>query len=135
MQFLNLPGLWLAALAIPIILLYMLKLRRRQVQVSSTLLWMKLLRDQQANTPWQRLRRNFLLFLQLIILAALVLSLARPAMKTTAIASGSVIVLIDASASMNATDVSDSRFELARRTIEALIDGLSGDSKMTLILG
>src|SRR6266498_2355048 len=133
MQFLNLPSLWLAALAIPIILLYMLKLRRKQVQVSSTLLWIKLLRDQQANTPWQRLRRNLLLILQLIILAALVLSLARPSIKTTAVASGSVIVLLDASASMNATDVSGSRFELARRTIQTLIDDLSGNSKMTLI--
>ncbi len=134
MQFLNLPSLWLAALAIPIILLYMLKLRRKQVQVSSTLLWIKLLRDQQANTPWQRLRRNLLLILQLIILAALVLSLARPSIKTTAVASGSVIVLLDASASMNAMDVSGSRFELARRTIQTLIDDLSGNSKMTLIL-
>ncbi|MBI5839066.1 MAG: BatA domain-containing protein [Chloroflexi bacterium] len=134
MQFLNPIALWLAALAIPIILLYMLKLRRKQVQVSSTLLWIQLLRDQQANTPWQRLRRNLLLILQLIILAALVLSLARPSIETPAIASGSVIVLMDASASMNATDVSPSRFETARSTIRSLIDGLSGDSKMTLIL-
>ena len=134
MQFLTPIGFTLAALAAPIILLYMLKLRRKQAQVSSTLLWERLLRDQQANAPWQKLKRNLLLFLQLLILAALVLAFARPALQTPAVASGSVVVLLDASASMNATDVSPSRFEAARGIVQTLIDGLSGDSRMTLIL-
>ena len=134
MQFLAPAGLLLLALAIPILLLYMLKLRRKQVQVSSTLLWTQLLRDQQANAPWQKLKRNLLLILQLLILAALVLAFARPAVETSTVASGSVIVLLDASASMNATDVRPSRFEAARKAAQALIDGLSGDSTMTLIL-
>src|SRR5688500_9864065 len=134
MQFLTPAAFVLASLAIPIILLYMLKLRRKQVQVSSTLLWVQLLRDQQANAPWQKLKRNLLLILQLLILGALVLALARPALQVPAIASGSVIVLLDASASMNATDAVPSRFEEARRSIHELINGLSGTSAMTLIL-
>ncbi|RPJ21400.1 MAG: VWA domain-containing protein [Chloroflexi bacterium] len=134
MQFLTPLGFWLAGLAIPIILLYMLKLRRKQVQVSSTLLWTQLLRDQQANAPWQKLKRNLLLILQLLILAALVLALVRPAIQVPAIASGSVIVLLDASASMNATDVAPSRFEEARHSVHELINGLSNSSSMTLIL-
>ena len=134
MQFLTPLAFLLASLAIPIILLYMLKLRRKQVQVSSTWLWIQLLRDQQANAPWQKLKRNLLLILQLLILAALVLALARPAMQVPAVASGSVIVLLDASASMNATDVNPSRFEEARRSVHELINGLSGTSAMTLIL-
>lgn len=134
MQFLAPAGFSLLALAIPILLLYMLKLRRKQVQVPSTMLWTQLLRDRQANAPWQKLKRNLLLLLQLLILAALVLAFARPAIETPAVSSGSVIVLLDASASMNATDVNPSRFEIARKTTRALIDGLSGDSTMTLIL-
>ncbi len=134
MQFLTPLGFILAALAVPIIVLYMLKLRRKPAQVSSTLLWERLLRDRQANAPWQKLKRNLLLFLQLLILAALVIAFARPAFQTATVASGSVIVLLDASASMNATDVAPSRFELARQTIQTLIDGLSGNSRMTLIL-
>jgi hypothetical protein len=112
----------------------MLKLRRKQTQVSSTMLWEKILRDKQANTPWQKLKRNLLLFLQLLILAALIFALARPALQTKVVASGTVIVLLDASASMNATDISPSRFEEARKSARALIDGLSSDSSMTLIL-
>jgi Ca-activated chloride channel homolog len=134
MQFLTPLGFLLAALAIPILLLYMLKLRRKQVQVSSTLLWTRLLRDRQANAPWQKLKRNLLLFLQLLILAALVFAFARPALQTPAVATGSVIVLLDASASMNATDAAPSRFELARGLARTLIDELSGDARMTLIL-
>ncbi len=133
MQLLAPAGLALLALAIPILLLYMLKLRRKPVQVSSTLLWERLLRDQQANTPWQKLKRNLLLFLQLFILAALVFAFARPALPTPIVASGTVIVLLDASASMNATDVSPTRFEAARRAIAALINSLPADSQMTLI--
>ena len=134
MQFLLPSGLWLLALAIPIILLYMLKLRRKQVQVSSTMLWTRLMRDQQANAPWQKLKRNLLLILQLLILAALVLAYARPAIPAPAVASGAVIVLLDGSASMNATDMSPSRFEAARRAVQTLVDRLPGDSRMTLIL-
>ena len=134
MQFLTPLGFFLAALAIPILLLYMLKLRRKQVQVSSTFLWVQLLRDQQANAPWQKLKRNLLLILQLLILAALVFAFARPAVQVPAVASGSVIVLLDGSASMNATDVKPSRFEQARRSVQALINGLSNNSAMTLIL-
>lgn len=133
MQLLTPAGLALLALAVPILLLYMLKLRRKPVQVSSTLLWERLLRDQQANTPWQKLKRNLLLFLQLLILAALVFALARPALPTPVVASGAVIVLLDASASMNATDVSPTRFEAARRSVGTLINSLPNGSRMTLI--
>ena len=134
MQFLTPIGFWLAALAIPILLLYMLKLRRKQTQVSSIFLWQQVLREQQANSPWQKLKRNLLLILQLLILAALIFALARPAIQARTVASGSVIVLLDASASMNATDVDSSRFELARKSIHSLINGLNPASSLTLIL-
>ncbi len=72
--------------------------------VSSTMLWQKLLRDREANAPWQKLRRNLLLLLQLLILAALVLALARPFFPISSVISGSTVVLLDGSASMQATD-------------------------------
>ncbi len=136
MSFLAPLFLTLAALAIPIVILYMLKLRRREVEVSSTLLWQMLLRDREANAPWQRLRRNLLLFIQLLLLAALVLALARPFWPVPTIATGALVVLLDGSASMNATDMPGgaTRFEAARAAVRALIDGLGPDSHMALIL-
>lgn len=125
-------ALALSALAVPILLLYMLRLRRRDQPVSSTWLWRTLVRDRAANAPWQRLRRNLLLFLQLLILAALVLALARPALRRPGLG-GNLIVLLDASASMRATDGSPTRFDDARVAVERLIGGLSGDDRLTLI--
>jgi hypothetical protein len=94
MNFLAPVALLFGLLAIPILALYLLKLRRREVKVSSTLLWEQVLSDREVNAPWQRLKRNLLLFLQLLILAALVLALARPASRS-AITSGSVVVVLD----------------------------------------
>ncbi|VAW40919.1 hypothetical protein MNBD_CHLOROFLEXI01-1572 [hydrothermal vent metagenome] len=133
MPFLTPLFLLLGLLAVPIIILYMLRLRRREVMVSSTLLWQKLLRDREANAPWQKLRRNLLLILQLIILAALVFALARPFLPSSSIISGSVVVLLDASASMQATDVEPTRFDAAKAEVAQLINNLSGSSQMTLI--
>ncbi|MBN1286997.1 MAG: VWA domain-containing protein [Anaerolineae bacterium] len=133
MSFLTPLALGLAAFAIPIILLYMLRLRRREVPVSSTLLWERLMRDREANAPWQRLRRNLLLLLQLLILAALVLALARPFREVPALIEGSVVVLLDASASMNATDIAPDRFEQARDLAREMIQQLGEGSVMTLI--
>ncbi|WP_420629599.1 vWA domain-containing protein [Candidatus Leptofilum sp.] len=133
MSFLTPLFLLLGLLAAPIIILYMLRLRRREVMVSSTLLWQKLLRDREANAPWQKLRRNLLLILQLIILVALVFALARPFLPTPSIISGSVVVLLDASASMQAADVEPTRFDAAKAEVARLISDLGGDSQMTLI--
>lgn len=134
MFFLTPLFLALGLLAVPILILYMLKLRRREVEVSSVLLWQKLLRDREANAPWQRLKRNLLLFLQLLLLALLVIALARPFLAVPTVARGTLIVLLDASASMNATDLQPTRFEAARASVRELINGLAADSRMSLIL-
>ena len=123
-----------ALLAVPIILLYMLRLRRREVTVSSTFLWQQILRDREANTPWQRLRRNLLLFLQLLILALLVLALARPFIIVPAVGAGQIALLIDASASMNATDSSEgTRLDEAKQRALEIVDTLSAGDLLTVI--
>lgn len=134
MSFLTPIFLSLSALAIPIVVLYMLKLRRREVEVSSTMLWRMVLRDREANAPWQRLRRNLLLLLQLLLLALLVAALARPFIPVPVVASGQITVLLDASASMNATDVQPSRFEQAKAAARQLANDLSNEGLMTVIL-
>ena len=133
MSFLSPLFALLGLLAIPILLLYMLKLRRQDVKVSSTLLWQMVVQDRQANIPWQRLRRNLLLFIQLLILAALVFALLRPAFSSDMISNAEVIVVLDASASMQATDVKPTRFEAAKKEIETIITNLPLQSELTLI--
>ncbi|MCB9438246.1 MAG: VWA domain-containing protein [Anaerolineales bacterium] len=126
--------LGLSALAVPIILLYMLRLRRTDMPISSTFLWQQLVRDREANAPWQRLRPNWLLLLQLLILLALVLALARPFREVKTITTGRTVLLIDASASMNATDVDGkSRFQEAKDLALDAVNTLGSDDTMTVI--
>lgn len=134
MSFLTPLGLLGGLLAIPIVLLYMLRLRRREVPVSSNFLWQQILLDREANTPWQRLRRNLLLLLQLLILAALVFALARPFIIVPSVSAGQTALLLDASASMNATD-SDaaSRFEEARQRALDVVNTMGAADRMTVI--
>jgi hypothetical protein len=130
-------GLALALLAIPIIIFYMLRLRRHEITVSSNMLWRQVVQDRQANAPWQKLRRNLLLLLQLLLLALLVLALARPFVFTSAPAAGNLVVVIDGSASMQATDGPDAaaptRFAQAQREAARLAGTLAPGDRMTVI--
>ena len=88
-----------AGITVPLLVsLYFLKLRRRQVMISSTLLWKKAIQDMQVNSPFQRLRRSLLLLLQLLILGAMLFAMARPTMQTTASPGQRVVIVIDHSA-------------------------------------
>ena len=52
------PLALIGLISVPIIVaFYMLRLRRPERPVSSTFLWQQLVRDVEANAPWQRLRR------------------------------------------------------------------------------
>jgi hypothetical protein len=109
-------------------LLYFLKLKRQQVVVSSTLLWKRAVQDLQVNAPFQRLRRNLLLLLQLLTLAAMLLSLAGPVLAWRQGAGRRYVLLIDRSASMNATDVGPSRLDAAKRQAMAFVESMRGRS-------
>ena len=63
-----------------IVLMYLLKLKRKPEEFSSTLLWMKSMEDLTANAPFQKLRQNLLMYLQIALLILIALSLARPTM-------------------------------------------------------
>src|SRR5438067_10625937 len=117
MGFLFPLALGLLALAIPIIIFYLLKVRREELTVSSNFLWRKVIEDKQANAPWQKLQKNWLLFLQLLLLLLLVIVLGRPFYSSEAKASGNIIVLLDASAGMQANDVTPNRFSKGKEEI------------------
>ena len=103
------------ALSLPLVLLYFLKVRRRERRISSLLLWDAALRDREASTFFQRLQRDPLLVLQILALLALTLALARPIVTVMGAGARKVVVVLDVSASMKARDVSPSRFDICAR--------------------
>jgi hypothetical protein len=114
----------LAPLAGAIVLLYLLRLKRQRVTISSVFLWRRVIEDLEANTPFQRLRKNLLLFLQLLALTALVLALAAPYVLSSRTSGGSSVLVPDASASMKATDEPGSRFAAAQRRAQQVVGNL-----------
>lgn len=111
-----------AAVVVPaLLILYFLKLRRREQVVASTLLWKRAIQDLQVNAPFRRLRRNLLLFLQLLILGAGVFALARPIIRTEVANEERVVILIDRSASMNTREGDVTRLDLAKEQAERLV--------------
>ena len=59
--FANPAGLWLAALALPIVAMHILRPRRIQQTVAAVFLWRKVNRPVSAAKPWQRLQPSWLL--------------------------------------------------------------------------
>ena len=125
----------LALLAIPaILLLYFLKVRRPEARVATLMFWRPFVADRQANAPWQRLRTSLLLFLQLLAAAALALALVRPGISGAVGIGGTTVVMLDGSASMQATDVSPSRFEAAVAQARSQAHQLGPGQEMAIVL-
>lgn len=133
MNFLTPIAFTLAAILPIIVALYFLKLRREEQRVSSTYLWRTLVRDMAANAPWQKLKPNLLLLLQLLFLIALIVALARPFVWSETAAGSHLIVVVDTSASMSATDVSPNRLGAAVASARRLIESLPSSSRVTVI--
>ncbi len=128
------PAALAFAAAIPVVILFYLLKRKRVVKlVPSTVLWQKWLAETQASAPFQRLRKNWLLILQIILLVLVVLALTRPYFAAKVLPAQLRVVILDASASMQARDESPSRFERARAEALRWVDTLAGSDQMVIL--
>ncbi|MGH2778785.1 MAG: vWA domain-containing protein [Actinomycetota bacterium] len=79
-------------------------------------------------------RRHVPIALMLVALAALVMGTARPQREQVVMrVGGTIVFVIDASRSMNRTDIAPSRFEAARSASEVLVDGLPEDFRVGVV--
>jgi hypothetical protein len=131
------PLALLGLLFVPaVIAMYLLKLRRDEAVVPSTLLWTRLVSDVEANAPWQKLRRSLLLLLQLLLVVILALLAARPFFERPAGLARDIVLVMDTSASMAATDVAPDRLTAAKlAAIEALRDLPTGGKVSVIAAG
>jgi hypothetical protein len=128
------PLALLGLLFVPaVVAMYLLKLRREETPVPSTLLWQRLVADVEANAPWQRLRRSLLFLLQLLLVVVLVLLAARPFLERPAGLARDVVLVVDTSASMGATDVAPNRLAAAKRAALDALRDLPAGGKVSVV--
>lgn len=123
---------WLA-LALPIVIFYILKIRLRRVPVTTTLFWSQIYEEKRPRSLWQQLRHLLSLLLQLLFLLLLALALTNPYWSWEQLQAQRVVLIVDNSASMNATDVSPTRLDAAREHGRRLIRGLRARDEMAIL--
>ncbi|MEZ6234685.1 MAG: VWA domain-containing protein [Phycisphaerales bacterium] len=111
-----------------LLVMYMLRLRRRPVRVTTTMFWGDPPRDLEANVPLRMVRPAWTLLLQALAVAMLALALGRPATDASVGSADEVYILIDRSASMNALDGGGgrSRLDAAREGALEVVSGVGG---------
>ncbi len=127
-------ALW-GLLAIPfIVLLYLLRVRRREQLVSSVLLWQRSAPTLAAYRPTRRIDRSLLLLLQIAAAALLVVALAHPSVIEQGLAPGDVMLVLDLSLSMRARDVPPTRFDHARAEALDIVDRLRPGQRAGIVI-
>lgn len=130
-----LTSAWLFLLIPPLVLFYFLKLRRPRQVVPSLFLWRQVLSDSRVNSPFQRFKRNILLWLQLLLLILIVLAAMQPYWVGMTGAADRFPILLDTSASMGARNSAggDTRLDIAKERLEELIKGMQPDQEMAIV--
>ena len=128
------PLALIGLIALPIIVaFYMLRLRRRDLPVGSTFLWQQLIRDVEANAPWQKLRFSWLLLVQLLIAAIVVVAAARPFSAVESDLAANVVLIVDTSASMATSTDDEDRMDLARQRARDVVERLPVGGRVTVV--
>jgi hypothetical protein len=128
------PLALIGLISLPIIVaFYMLRLRRRDLPVGSTFLWQQLVRDVEANAPWQRLRFSWLLLVQLLIAAIVVMAATRPFSTAESDLAANVVLIVDTSASMSTRTDDEDRAELARARARDVVERLPQGGRITVV--
>ncbi len=108
MTLLGLPlaqlGLLFGGAATLVTLLYVLKLRRRRVTVPFARLWDRVQRETESTSLFRRLKRLLSLLIQLLFLLLLAAALGDPRLGSQVLEGRNIILLLDASASMQAVE-------------------------------
>ena len=128
------PLAWLgAALALPVILFYLVRDEPRRRIVSNFLLWAGHKAAVHESARWRKLRRIFSLLLQLLFLVLVLAALSRPVLPWADAERAGVVFVVDTSASMAATDESPSRAVVARSRLRDAIGALGSGDEAALL--
>ena len=116
---------WWALAALPVIALYILKIRRRRQPVSTSMFWAQVYEEASPRAWWQRLRNLASLLVQLLFLFLVVFALMDPLTAGQKKDRRLVVLAVDTSASMRASDgTGNDRLTLAQEKAADVLNGL-----------
>jgi len=129
-------ALWGLLLALPIIILYLLRPKPKHIRFPSVMFIINAEKAKRLRSFFKKIVRDPLLLLQILLIALMVCGVAGPYffsleeenLKETA------VVVMDSSASMQATDVSPDRFGRARAIAKDLIGAMNDESIVSIVL-
>lgn len=117
-----------------IILLYLLKQKVKDQSFSSTMLWQEIYKNLEAKTPFEKLKQNILMYMQILLMLLLIFALMAPTLKKGGVLQENTVIVMDNSASMQYLyDEHDTRLEHSIKEAKKEIDRLSEDAMVTLI--
>lgn len=118
-----------------IVLLYLLKQKAKDQTFSSILLWQEIYKNLEAKTPFEKLKQNILMYLQIFLMLLLIFALMAPVLNKGGMVQEHAVLVIDNSASMQyLQEGEESRLDYSKKLAEHEIDGLSENSTVTLIV-
>ena len=134
MKFTYLWPLALVVLIPVIIIMYMLKQKAKEEKVASLYLWREMVRNDRANTPWEKLKKNWLMILQIITLIVLIIAIMSPYFMSGLVSSGKACIVIDTSASMGFMyDDNQTRFDKAKDEAVNFVRKLKNGTEISVI--
>ncbi len=127
------PLAFLAVLPV-IVLLYMMKQKAKEQEVSSLYLWREAYQNLRSDTPWEKLRHNLLMYLQLLAMALLILAMTAPYLTGRQKEHSYPILVIDRSASMSMEyEEGRTRLDVAKEEAIRYVRSLDLDARITVV--
>jgi Ca-activated chloride channel homolog len=129
MSFLTPSALLLSALAVPLVVLYMLRTRRHRREVPSVMLWERTGVAVTSAVPWQKPKVTTLLVLQMLALFLFVFLLARPFSREESLLGPHTVFVMDTSGSMAMAG----RLDAAKQRALDLINDASAGNVISIV--
>jgi len=132
MSIFNPSAFYLLPLLGVILFFYLLKGRPRELIISSTLFWRRIGQTLSAQRIRWRLPPELLLFLQIALLSLLIMALAQFFLLKKE-KGKSMVIVIDTTASMQATDLIPNRLAIAKKRAQEFIKELPQNTRLALV--
>jgi len=130
MTFLNPGFLWGLLLTIPVIAVYLLKVKPRVEKTNTWFLWDQILEERQSNSLFSKLRNFLSLLLMLLVVVLVSLSLSNPIFSKRD--TRDVFILIDQSVSMNGMIDGEPGIEIAKEKARSIISSLGTSQRASI---